>query len=138
ASGTPAASSADTTRSAETTRSTEPTRSVETTRVSRRATSRAAAPEREADPTETQRFDVLGLDDELKTEPPRSARRAQRRAAPQTPDPAPWSPSASERLRPMNPSLRHRTWWLGRLLALIVLCGVIVAVYLVLHTTVLH
>jgi hypothetical protein len=34
--------------------------------------------------------------------------------------------------------LRHRNWWLGRLLVLIVLCGVIVAVYLVLHTTVLH
>jgi hypothetical protein len=45
---------------------------------------------------------------------------------------------AAERLRPLNPSLRHRNWWLGRLLVLIVLCGVIVAVYLVLHTTVLH
>ena len=138
ASGTPAASSADATRSAETTPSAETTRSAEMTRVSRRATSPAAARGREADPTETQRFDVLGFDNELKTEPSRSARRAQRRAAPPAPDPAPWSPPASERLRPMNPSLRHRTWWLGRLVALIVLCGVIVAVYLVLHTTVLH
>jgi hypothetical protein len=45
---------------------------------------------------------------------------------------------APERLRPINPSLRHRTWWFGRLLVLIVLLGVAAAVYLVLHTTVLH
>jgi hypothetical protein len=47
-------------------------------------------------------------------------------------------PPTSERLRPLNPSLRHRTWWFGRLLALIVLCGVIAAVWVVLHSTVLH
>jgi murein DD-endopeptidase MepM/ murein hydrolase activator NlpD len=116
-------------------------------RVSRRATSRAAAgereqererdQEREPDPTETQQFDVLGLGDELPSEPP-PTRRAPRRAPRQVPEPPPWTPPVADRLRPLNPSLRHRTWWIGRLVALIVLCGVIVAVYLVLHTTVLH
>jgi hypothetical protein len=110
-------------------------------RVSRRATSRAAARERERqadpDPTETQQFDVLGLAEELPSDPT-PARRAPRRAAKPAPEPPPWTPPVADRLRPLNPSLRHRTWWIGRLLALIVLCGVIVAVYLVLHTTVLH
>ena len=109
--------------------------------MSRRATSRAAARERERQtdpfPTETQQFDVLGLADELPSDPT-PARRAPRRAAKPAPEPPPWTPPVADRLRPLNPSLRHRTWWIGRLLALIVLCGVIVAVYLVLHTTVLH
>jgi hypothetical protein len=109
--------------------------------------SRAGARRAEAGPEETQRFDVLGFDDEPESDPDRetagrtrvgSARPAPRRAAHQAPDPGPWSVPAAERLRPLNPSLRHRNWWLGRLLVLIVLCGVIVAVYLVLHTTVLH
>jgi hypothetical protein len=120
-------------------------------RPSRRASSRAArasressAPEpapaaasaREADPTETQRFDVLGFDDE--PSPAAPAPPGSRRAARQTPDPPAWNPSTSERLRPLNPSLRRRTWWFGRLLALLVLCGVIAAVWAVLHSTVLH
>ncbi|HEX3690633.1 MAG TPA: hypothetical protein VHV28_13105 [Solirubrobacteraceae bacterium] len=109
-------------------------------RVTRRATSRAAARQREPDPTETQHFDVLGLQDDLKIEtaPPRPSRRAARRAAHESPEPPPWTPPMADRLRPLNPSLRHRNWWFGRLLALLVLCGVIAAVYLVLHTTVLH
>jgi hypothetical protein len=107
--------------------------------ASRRA-SRAPARREEPDPTETQRFDVLGLQEALDTEttPPPRSRRAARRASQQTPDPPVWTAPVAERLRPLNPSLRHRTWWFGRLLALIVLCGVLVAVYLVLHTTVLH
>jgi hypothetical protein len=92
----------------------------------------------ESDPTQTQRFDVLGFQDELapapSSPPPRPA---PRRAGHQAPAEA-RNPSAAERLRPLNPSLRHRTWWLGRLVALLVLCGVIVAVWAVLHSTVLH
>lgn len=38
--------------------------------------------------------------------------------------------------RPVNPSLRHRTYWLGRAVALLVLLIVIGAVYLVIHSTV--
>ena len=107
---------------------------------SRRQRSRRDTPQREPDPTETQRFDVLGVQDELEQapSPPPPSRSASRRAGPQTPDPPSWTPPAADRLRPLNPSLRHRTNWFGRLLALIVLCGVIAAVYLVLHTTVLH
>jgi hypothetical protein len=37
--------------------------------------------------------------------------------------------------RPVNPALRHRTYWLGRAVALLVLLVVIAAVYLVIHTT---
>jgi hypothetical protein len=91
----------------------------------------------QADPTQTQPFDVLALQDELEPSPPPS-RPAGRRASHQTPDPPAWNPSTAERLRPLNPSLRHRTWWLGRLVALLVLCGVIAAVWAVLHSTVLH
>src|SRR6202012_5837699 len=125
-------------------------------RVSRRASSRStgqapatATPEtperdaprrrtrqREADPTETRPFDVLGLQDELELAAP--APPPSRRATRQTPEPSGWTPPVADRMRPVNPSLRHRTWWFGRLLALIVLCGVIAAVYLVLHSTVLH
>ncbi len=90
-----------------------------------------------ADPTQTQRFDVLGPQDETEPSPPPS-RPAPRRASHQTPDPPALNPSTAERLRPLNPSLRHRTWWLGRLVALLVLCGVIAAVWAVLHSTVLH
>ncbi|MFZ1995075.1 MAG: hypothetical protein WAU75_13255, partial [Solirubrobacteraceae bacterium] len=107
------------------------------------ATSRAAAEgtERDPGPSETQRFDVPASDDELDTVSSASlpSHRAPRRSGHQTPleDPG-WNPSTAERLRPLNPSLRHRTWWFGRLLALIVLCGVIAAVWMVLHSTVLH
>jgi hypothetical protein len=125
-------------------------------RVSRRASSRAAARERdaererspsqkrsaaresrEADPTTTQPFDVLSFEEPgpAPSGPPRSTGR--RGGQPQPEQPA-WSMPAPERLRPINPSLRHRTWWFGRLLVLIVLLGVAAAVYLVLHTTVLH
>src|ERR1700759_4926443 len=125
-------------------------------RVSRRASSRSAGQEpatappqtpardaprrrtrqREADPTETRPFDVLGLQDELELAAP--APPPSRRATRQTPEPSGWTPPVADRMRPVNPSLRHRTWWFGRLLALIVLCGVIAAVYLGLHSTVLH
>ncbi|HXD64426.1 MAG TPA: hypothetical protein VNV17_07415 [Solirubrobacteraceae bacterium] len=108
---------------------------------SRETASREADPtetrRRQADPTQTQRFDVLGLQDETEPSPPPS-RPAPRRASHQTADPPAWNPSTAERLRPLNPSLRHRTWWLGRLVALLVLCGVIAAVWAVLHSTVLH
>jgi hypothetical protein len=108
--------------------------------ASREAPSREAprtAPPREADPTQTQRFDVLGLTEEPEATPSPPSRPAPRRGGHQTPADA-WNPSTAERLRPLNPSLRHRTWWLGRLVALLVLCGVIVAVWAVLHSTVLH
>lgn len=39
--------------------------------------------------------------------------------------------------RPLNPSLRH-TYWLGRALALLVLLVVVVAVWIVLQSTILH
>jgi uncharacterized protein YukE len=107
--------------------------------TSGRAPRRRQARQREPDPTETQRFDVLGLQDELElAAPPSPSRSASRRAGQPPPDPPGWTPPVADRLRPLNPSLRHRTWWFGRLLALIVLCGVIAAVYVVLHSTVLH
>ena len=46
--------------------------------------------------------------------------------------------ASAARVRPLNPSLRHRTNWLGRLLALLVLGIVIAAVWIVLHSTILH
>jgi hypothetical protein len=114
-------------------------------RVPRRATSRAAAEpteRRDPDPSETQRFEVLGLGDEADTAtsppPPSPSPPASRRSGQESPDDSGWNPSTADRLRPLNPSLRHRTWWFGRLLALIVLCGVIAAVWVVLHSTVLH
>jgi hypothetical protein len=115
-------------------------RTSRTSRASRRATSRTAAELREPDPSETQRFDVRGLDDELDTvtSPPPPSRPAPRRSGNQTLEDPNWNPPTADRLRPLNPSLRHRTWWFGRLLALIVLCGVIAAVWMVLHSTVLH
>ncbi len=55
------------------------------------------------------------------------------------PPPAPVVAAAAARAaRPVNPSLRHRTHWLGRLLALIVLLAVIAAIYLVIHSTIKH
>jgi hypothetical protein len=112
-------------------------------RVSRRSRSRAATQRREPDPTETQSFDVLGFHEEFETETAGRAgagasRQAPRRATHQASNPAAWNPPVADRLRPVNPSLRHRTWWFGRLLALLVLCGVIAAVWIVLHSTVLH
>ncbi len=55
------------------------------------------------------------------------------------PPPAPVAAAAAARAaRPVNPSLRHRTHWLGRLLALIVLLAVIAAIYLLIHSTITH
>ena len=111
--------------------------------MSRRSRSRTATQHREPDPTETQSFDVLGFHEELETETAGraeavSSRHTPRRATHQASNPPAWNPPVAERLRPVNPSLRHRTWWFGRLLALLVLCGVIAAVWIVLHSTVLH
>ncbi len=81
----------------------------------------------------------MGLDDEFEARtatPP--SRATARRAGHPAPDPPAHNPPAPDRLRPVNPSLRHRNWWFGRLLALLVLIGVIAAVWLVLHSTVLH
>jgi hypothetical protein len=50
---------------------------------------------------------------------------------------APPDPSTHPRTeRPLNPSLRSRPNWFGRLLAVLVFIGVIVAVYYAIHTTV--
>jgi hypothetical protein len=38
--------------------------------------------------------------------------------------------------RPLNPSLRHRTYWLGRLLALLVMAAVIAAIVLMVRSTI--
>jgi hypothetical protein len=46
--------------------------------------------------------------------------------------------SPAVHVRTLNPSLRHRTYWLGRLLALLVLGIVIAAIWIVLHSTILH
>jgi hypothetical protein len=43
-----------------------------------------------------------------------------------------------EPLRPLNPSLRHRTYWLARAIALLVLLIVLAAIWIVLHSTVLN
>lgn len=69
---------------------------------------------------------------------PAESRRETRRIATPSSEPHAPSPSAADRLRPLNPSLRHRTYWAGRFLALLVLIGVIVAVWILLHSTVLH
>ncbi len=45
-------------------------------------------------------------------------------------------PAPVTRPRPLNPSLRHRTYWLGRLLALIVIAAVIAAIVLVVRSTI--
>lgn len=109
-------------------------------RGSRRAVRARPSPPREPDPARTQQFDVLGLGEELGTAQSPAPRPASRPAGgPHIPDSSGWPPPpTADRLRPVNPSLRHRTWWLGRLLALVVLLGVLVAVWIVLHSTVLH
>ena len=48
------------------------------------------------------------------------------------------APPPPRSARPVNPALRSRRKWLVRLLALVVLAAFLVAVYLVLHSTVLH
>jgi len=47
-------------------------------------------------------------------------------------------PAPAARARPLNPSLRHRTYWLGRMLALLVLLIVLAAIWIVLHSTILN
>jgi uncharacterized membrane protein len=47
--------------------------------------------------------------------------------------------AASQRTeRPLNPALQSRPNWAWRGLALLVIVGVVVAVWLVLHSTILH
>ncbi|MGH2857009.1 MAG: hypothetical protein ACRDMJ_05940, partial [Solirubrobacteraceae bacterium] len=41
-------------------------------------------------------------------------------------------------LRPVNPSLRHRTYWLGRFLALLMLGVVVAAIWVLIHSTIVH
>ena len=109
--------------------------------ASRRASSRAAAAERRTpDPAETQRFDVETVQQELDAgaAPIPAPRPAARRGGHASADTPAGNLPAPERLRPLNPSLRHRTYWVGRLLALIFLLIVIGAVWIVLHSTVLH
>jgi hypothetical protein len=68
-------------------------------------------------------------------DPPRGA---PRRSNPHpVPDGGP-RPAPAARVRPLNPSLRHRTYWLGRLLALLVLLIVLAAIWIVLHSTILN
>ena len=110
-------------------------------RPSRRGSSRAGAGHRAAEPSATQRYDVESITEALDTQSAPAAappRRDTRRGAHAGSEPPAFNPAVADRLRPLNPSLRHRTHWLGRLLALLVLLGVIAAVWLVLHSTVLH
>lgn len=68
-------------------------------------------------------------------DPPRGA---PRRSDPHpVPDSGP-RPAPGARVRPLNPSLRHRTYWLGRALALLVLLIVVAAIWIVLHSTILN
>jgi hypothetical protein len=111
------------------------------TTPSRRASSRAAAAQRRTpDPAETQPFDVETVQQELDagTAPIPAPRPAARRGGHASADTPAGNLPPPERLRPLNPSLRHRTYWAGRLLALIFLLIVIGAVWIVLHSTVLH
>jgi hypothetical protein len=115
-------------------------------RTVRRASARTTAPQhppdpRPAEPLATQPYDVELITQGLDTRAapaPSASRRERRGGGHPEPDPHAWNPPTAERLRPINPSLRHRTYWFGRLLALLVLLGVIAAVWLVLHSTVLH
>jgi hypothetical protein len=71
-------------------------------------------------------------------DPREPARGAPRRSNPHpAPDGGP-RPAPAARVRPLNPSLRHRTYWLGRLLALLVLLIVLAAIWIVLHSTILN
>jgi hypothetical protein len=110
-------------------------------RVSRGASSRADTERRAPEPAQTQRYDIESItaDRDAHAAPAAApSRRETRRGGHAAADPGPWDPPTADRLRPINPSLRHRTHWFGRLLALLVLLGVIAAVWLVLHSTVLH
>ena len=109
--------------------------------ASRRASSRAVAAERRTpDPAETQRVDIETVQQELDAgaAPIPAPRPASRRGGQASADIPTANLPTPDRLRPLNPSLRHRTYWVGRLLALIFLLIVIGAVWMVLHSTVLH
>jgi hypothetical protein len=65
---------------------------------------------------------------------------ASRRTRQAAPDPVPRTGSSTSGYphRPLNPSLRHRTWWLGRLLVVVFILVVLAAIYLVIHSTITH
>jgi hypothetical protein len=98
------------------------------------ATGRAAA----AGP-ETQEFSAFESAEPETAAPARAPTRA-RDYEPEPPTrrepPAPRSHPAPRAERPLNPSLRSRANWVGRLLALLVILAVIAAVILVIRTTV--
>lgn len=48
------------------------------------------------------------------------------------------SGTAARSARPVNPSLRHRTYWAGRFLALLLLGVVVAAIWIVIHSTIVH
>jgi hypothetical protein len=102
---------------------------------SRRA-SRAAAAAESADDTRpfTPIFDGEGDADNSPGLNPANRRSSHHQSewAARTPPPAGYTP------RPLNPSLRHRTWWLGRLVALVFLLVVIAAVVLLIRSTMPH
>ena len=68
----------------------------------------------------------------------RDSRRTVRIASELGDDPTRVGSSGPPAMRPLNPSLRHRTYWLGRAIALLVLIIVVAAIWIVLHQTVLH
>ncbi len=47
-------------------------------------------------------------------------------------------PPVARSRRPLNPSLRHRTWWFGRLVALVLLTAVLAAIWIVVRSTIIH
>ena len=65
--------------------------------------------------------------DDARAAPRSQARRARRPKRP-----------AARGPRPVNPSLRHRTWWFGRLVALLILLTVLAAIWIAIRSTLLH
>jgi hypothetical protein len=86
----------------------------------------------------TARRDPPRAESAARRDPPRAESAARR-------DPARHEPGRSDPLRldtprpdrPLNPSLRHRTYWAGRVIALLFILAVIAAVIIVLKSTVL-
>jgi hypothetical protein len=70
-----------------------------------------------------------------RAEPRRHDRRPERDPVPEV-RPRPVAPHRTE--RPVNPALEPRPNWVWRVLALLVIIAVVVAVWLVLHSTILH
>jgi hypothetical protein len=97
----------------------------------------ASTPDRPREPRRTVRIGSEVGDDAERSgaSEPGGTRDAPRRGArtPPEPQPRPLGP-----LRPVNPSLRHRTYWLGRAIVLLVLLIVLAAIWIVLHSTVLN